>query len=118
MQRDLDVLMDWGSTWGIKLNAKKCNVIRVSCSHKLLQHFYSLGNEILQEVSDAKYLGIQIDSKLDWNKHILTVAGRGQSKLATSIRQLGHHVVSTIECHFPHPDCCCIWVEMVDQGLS
>ena len=43
---------------------------------------YSLGNEILQEVSDAKYLGIQIDNKLDWNKHFSTVAARGQSKLA------------------------------------
>ena len=37
---------------------------------------------------------------------------------ATSIRQLGHHVVSTVECHLLHPDCCCIRVEMVDQGLS
>ena len=56
MQRDLDALMDWGSTWGMKFNAKKCNIMRVSLSRKPLQHFYSLGNEILQEVSDAKYL--------------------------------------------------------------
>ena len=57
--------------------------MRVSRSRKpLLQHFYSLDNDILQEVSDAKYLGIQIDNKLDWNKHISTVAARGQSKLA------------------------------------
>ena len=82
MQRDLDALMDWGSTWGIKFNAKKCNIMRVSRSRKPLQHFYSLGSEILQEVSDAKYLGIQIDNKLDWNKHISTVAARGQTKLA------------------------------------
>ena len=68
--------MDWGSTWGMKFNAKKCNIMRVSRSRKPLQHFYSLGNEILQEVSDAKYLGIQIDNKLDWNKHISTVAAR------------------------------------------
>ena len=61
MQRDLDALMDWGSTWGMKFNAKKCNIMRVSSSRKPLQHFYSLGNEVLQEVSDAKYLGIQID---------------------------------------------------------
>ena len=74
--------MDWGSTWGMKFNAKKCNIMRVSRSRKPLQHFYSLGSEILQEVSDAKYLGIQIDNKLDWNKHISTVAARGQSKLA------------------------------------
>ena len=60
MQRYLDTLMDWGSTWGMKFNAKKCNIMRVSRSRKPLQHFYSLGNEILQEVSDAKYLGTQI----------------------------------------------------------
>ena len=54
--------------------------MRVSRSCKALQHFYSLGNEILQEVcyivSDANYLDIQIDNKLDWNKHISTVAVR------------------------------------------
>ena len=60
----------------------------VSRSRKPLQHFYSLGSEILQEVSDAKYLGIQIDNKLDWNKHISTVAARGQSKLAFLNRNL------------------------------
>ena len=79
--------MDWESTWGMKFNAKKCNIMRVSRSRKPLQHFYSLSNEILQEVSDAKYLGIQID-KLDWNKHISTVAARGQSKLAFLNRNL------------------------------
>ena len=70
MQRELDALMDWGSTWGMNR------------SRKPLQHFYNLGTEILQEVSDAKYLGMEIDNKLDWNKHISTVAARGQSKLA------------------------------------
>ena len=89
MQRDLDALIDWGSTWGMKFNAKKkCNIMRVSRSCKPLQHFYSLSNEILQEVSDAKYLGIQIDNKLDWNKDISIVAARGQSKLAFLNRNL------------------------------
>ena len=78
MQRDLDALMDWGSTWGMKFNAKKCNIMQVSRSLKLLQYFYSLGSEILQEVSDAKYLGIQTDNKLDWNKQ---VAAKGKISL-------------------------------------
>ena len=72
----------------MKFNAKKCNIMRVTCSRKPLQHFYSLSNEIFQEVSDAKYLGIQIDNKLDWKKHISTVAARGQSKLAFLNRNL------------------------------
>ena len=69
--------MDWGSTWSMKFNAKKCNIMRVSRSRIPLQRFYSLGNEILQEVSDAKCLGIQINNQLDSNKHISTVAARG-----------------------------------------
>ena len=73
---------------GHEIHAKKCNIMRVPRFRKPLQHFYSLGNEILQEVSDAKYLGIQIDNKLDWNKHISTVAARGQSKLAFLNRNL------------------------------
>ena len=78
--------MDWGSTWGMKFKAKKLCGSRVLA--KPLKHFYSLGSEILQEVSDAKYFGIQIDNKLDWNKHISTVAARGQSKLAFLNRNL------------------------------
>ena len=62
--------------------------IRVSHSSKPLQHFYNLGNENLQEVSDAKYLSTQIDDKLEWNKPISTVVARGQSKLASLNRNL------------------------------
>ena len=77
-----------GFTWGMKFNAKKCNIMRVSRSRKPLQHFYSFRNEILQEVSDAKYLGLQINNKLYLNKHILTVAARGQSKLTVLNKKL------------------------------
>ena len=67
----VDALMDWGSTWSMKLNAKSVTL----CGSRVL-------SEILQEVPDAKYLGIQIDNELDWDKHISAIAARGQSKLA------------------------------------
>ena len=63
MQRDLDALVDWGSTWGLKFNAKKCNIMRVSRSRKPLQHFYSLGSEILlkgcpKKLRDTAYISL------------------------------------------------------------
>ena len=82
MQRDLDALMDLGSTWGMKLNTKKCNIMRVSRSRKPLQHFYSVGNEILKEVLDAIYLGILIDNKLDCNKHISSLPQQEPKRLS------------------------------------
>ena len=44
MQRNLDAL----NLMDMKFNTKKCNIMRVSRSRKPLQHFCSLGNEILQ----------------------------------------------------------------------
>ena len=71
-----------------EIQRKKCYIMRVPHSHKPLHHFYSLGNEVLQKMSDAKYLGIQIDNNINWNKHNSTVADRGQSKLPFLNRNL------------------------------
>ena len=49
--------------WRIEGGPWATNNMRVSRSRKPLQHFYSLGNEILQEVSDAKYLGVTLDKQ-------------------------------------------------------
>ena len=57
----------------MQFDARKCNIIIMwrTSTHNPHQYFYSLGVEILKEISDAKYLGIQRESKLDRSKHIL-----------------------------------------------
>jgi len=32
LQRDLKSLEDWSILWGMKFNAKKCNIMSISCS--------------------------------------------------------------------------------------
>ena len=39
MQRDLDALMDWGSTWGMKFNAKKSVTL---CGSRVLANLCSI----------------------------------------------------------------------------
>ena len=53
-------------------------------------HFYQLCGEVLQKVSDAKYLGILISSDLSWDKHISDVARRANYTLGLIRRNLRH----------------------------
>ena len=48
LQKDLNLLENWGNIWGMRFNAAKCNI-------KLFN--YSLTGKVLEEVMDAKYLG-------------------------------------------------------------
>ena len=60
----------------------------VTCTQSPHQYFNSLAREILEVVSGAKYLGIEIDNKLDLSKHILIITGRCHSNLAYLHRNL------------------------------
>ena len=44
LQRDLTTLSEWGDTWGMKFNAAKCNIMRISRSQTPHTQFYSLNN--------------------------------------------------------------------------
>ena len=59
-QRDLDALNDWGTSWGMKFNAKKCNIMTISSKETPLTKFYQLEDTVLQQVDSATYLGILI----------------------------------------------------------
>ena len=54
LQKDLNLLENWGNTWGMRFNAAKCNVSQRR-DPRLLN--YSLTGQVLEEVMDAKYLG-------------------------------------------------------------
>jgi hypothetical protein len=88
LQKDLNSLEDWCHDWGMSFNAKKCNILRISRSKNPLQTFYKLGNTILEEVPSAKYLGVELDNVLSFNKHISSLASRGNSNLGFIRRNL------------------------------
>ena len=74
-QVDLDNLVQWETDWQMKFNVAKCHSMRVTRHSPLKQikYSYTLHNQILEQVTSAKYLGITITDKLDWGQHVLEV---------------------------------------------
>ena len=58
LQRDLNLLESWGAIWGMRFNAAKCNIMRVSRMRLLFLYSYKLSGQVLDEVKDSKYLGL------------------------------------------------------------
>ena len=64
------------------VNAAKCNIMRVSwtCNPKLFN--YSRTGQVVEEVMDAKDLGVTLSNDLEWSKHIATMTNKANSKLS------------------------------------
>ena len=60
LQKDLNLLESWRSTWGMRFNAAKCNIMRVSRKQTPIPYQYELSGQVLEEVKDAKYLGVTV----------------------------------------------------------
>ena len=82
LQKDLNLLENWGNTWGMRFNAAKCNIMRVSRTHDPKLFSYSLTGQVLEEVMDAKYLGVTLSNDLEWSKHIETMTNKANSNLS------------------------------------
>ena len=88
LQRDLYSLVEWGNKWGMKFNAKKCESIRMCRKRILLTRMYTISGQILQEVSSARYLGVNITNKLAWSEHVALTTKKSNGTLAFLRRNL------------------------------
>jgi hypothetical protein len=88
LQQDLTSLEAWAVTWGMRFNANKCNVMRITRSRKPHTQFYNLGGHILEQVNQALYLGVAINDNLKWAGHIDRITSKANSILAFLRRNL------------------------------
>ena len=49
--------------------------------HKQIVHGYLLHNQVLENVSSAKYLGVQTTDDLDWGQHINEITSKATKTL-------------------------------------
>jgi len=88
LQKDLTILENWSTKWGMQFNPSKCTILKITRKQSPLLKFYSLNGVILQHANDATYLGVTITSDLSWSKHIQQTVGKSNSMLGLLRRNL------------------------------
>ena len=81
--RDLGRVSEWCVLWGMKLNASKTKIMIVSRS--LTMHSQSpqltIGGTVLKESDDLVILGMALDSKMTFEKHLRSVSRAASQRL-------------------------------------
>ena len=85
LQNDLIELEKWADKWGMRFNAKKCNIMSIN---NRSTHFYSLNNHILKQVEENPYLGLTLTENLKWSSHITKITKKANSTIGLLRRNL------------------------------
>jgi hypothetical protein len=88
LQKDLEALADWSSTWLMHFNIKKCAILSITRKRKPSQHQYSICGEALERVSQHDYLGVAISHDLRWDAHCQKIRQKANRTLGLLRRTL------------------------------
>lgn len=85
----LKLVFNWFTANNLVLNPKKTKYINFSLAHTntSIKKNVILNNESIELVETATFLGITLDSKLQWSHHIAQLAGR-LSSAAYAVRRI------------------------------
>ena len=56
----MEKLEKWKKDWKMSVNASKCHVLSIIRKHNPVTSSYTLHGEELQQVTSAKYLGVEL----------------------------------------------------------
>ena len=74
LQNNLSAIVSWSKLLQLNLNPLKCEALSITNKKKPITFTYFIGDQPLQWTNLVKYLGIQINSKLQWSTQCQTVA--------------------------------------------
>ena len=86
LQEDINMLQQWSECWMMNFNSVKCEYLRVTNKSSPFATQYLINNNKIQQVSQAKYLGVHIGETLSWNFHVNFVCNK-----ANNVRAFLHH---------------------------
>ena len=89
LQTYLIQLEIWSYNWQMQFNILKCVHLPITNKTKPSSHQYSLFGHPLSKVASHAYLGVKLDSKLSWAKHITEITAKSSKVLGMVKRTLG-----------------------------
>ena len=88
LQGDIQKLTDWSNKWQINFNTSKCHLLIITHKTKPSEFTYTISNQPISRVNSHPYLGVTIDAKLSWSKHIRSTASKSAKTLGLLKRTL------------------------------
>ena len=88
LQTDIQMLTDWSKKWQMNFNTSKCHLLTITHKPKPSEFTYTISNQPISRVNSHPYLGVTIDAKLSWSKHIQGTASKSAKTLGLLKRTL------------------------------
>ena len=76
LQKDLSAIVEWSKLWQLNLNPRKCEALSITNKKKPIIFTYFIGDQPVKWTNLVKYLGIHINSKLQWSTQCQIVAAK------------------------------------------
>ena len=81
LQFSLELLFEYFTRWKLKLNESKTQAILFTRQRQLPERSLKIGCYAIPWSRSVRYLGITLDSKLNWTKHIMNLRTKGAQAL-------------------------------------
>ena len=81
LNRDLERMKNWADCWNVTFEPSKCKAMTISRKRTPTRLDLLFGNTKLTEKEELEILGVTIDSKLTWTKHISNISSRAGQRL-------------------------------------
>ena len=88
-QRTLKTINAWCQTKGLNISALKTKVVMFTWNRKWSIRPIKVGNTTIELSKSAKFLGVTLDSKLNFNEHILNTTKKATASLMQCRRAVG-----------------------------
>ncbi|XP_072048602.1 uncharacterized protein [Amphiura filiformis] len=76
----------------MEFNPSKCQVVRITTKREPTLTSYSIHGQILEVACSAKYLGVHIDAKLNFNTHVDSICKKANSTRAFLSRNFSRKI--------------------------